>query len=220
MSKFFDLESPFMRGLNLITDLLVLNLLTLLFCLPIVTAGASLTAMHYMLIRLTKGEEGYIVSGFWKAFRANFKQATKLWAIFGTVLLVLGTDVYIFTKPGDYSSKYKLAIYAITFTVSIGTLYVFPIAARYETTIRNIIKNAFAMAFYGFFRSIIMLVITVAPWVLSCFVPNFVLLAMLFGLTLPGYASACLYRKTFAQFEEKAAQAKEDAEKTESDDAE
>ena len=46
--KFFDLDSSLMQGLNKVADLMFLNLLTLLCCVPVVTAGASFTALHYV----------------------------------------------------------------------------------------------------------------------------------------------------------------------------
>ena len=52
MSKIFDLDSPFMRVLNRVADLMILNLVTLICCLPVVTIGASLTAMHYVLLKM------------------------------------------------------------------------------------------------------------------------------------------------------------------------
>ena len=45
MSTIFNLDSPIMRALSRMADLLILNLLTLLCCIPVVTAGAALTAM-------------------------------------------------------------------------------------------------------------------------------------------------------------------------------
>ena len=54
----FEEGSPFQRFLNKMADLLILNLIALLMCLPIITAGASLTAMHYVLLKMVRGAEG------------------------------------------------------------------------------------------------------------------------------------------------------------------
>ena len=72
--KFFDLDSPLMQVLNKVADLLWLNILTLICCIPIVTAGASLTAMNYMALKIVRNEECYITKGFFKSFKQNFKQ--------------------------------------------------------------------------------------------------------------------------------------------------
>ena len=41
MSKIFDLDSPFMRVLNRVADLMILNFLMIICCIPIITIGAA-----------------------------------------------------------------------------------------------------------------------------------------------------------------------------------
>ena len=61
MGKLFDLENPVMRGLSRLADMMILNLLTLLLCLPVFTAGSALTAMYYVELKWARKEEGYTV---------------------------------------------------------------------------------------------------------------------------------------------------------------
>ena len=65
----FEEGSPFQGFLNKVTDLLILNLVTLLLCLPVITAGAALTAMHYVLLKMGREEEvircGFPVPSSW-----------------------------------------------------------------------------------------------------------------------------------------------------------
>jgi uncharacterized membrane protein YesL len=202
MSKDF-FESPFMRALDIIANLLILNFLTVICSLPVFTFGAAYTALHRQLYRLRTNEEGYIVRDYFREFKRNFKQATAVWLVLLAIGLVLGIDVYIFTEKGlEFASVYKLAIYALCFTLCLCIVYVFPILARYETTAKNAVKNALAMAFFAFFRSVLMVAVTVAPWAAAVFVSNFILIDLLFGLSLPAYVCVFLYAKTFRSFEE------------------
>lgn len=206
-----DMDGPFFRGLEIIANLMVLNFLVIICSVPVFTAGAAFTALHKQLYRMRTNEEGYIVRGFFKEFKASFKQSTQIWLGILAVGAILGLDVYIFMEKGlEFEKYYKIGIYAIIFTAAITVLYVFPIIARYETTNKNVIKNAMAMAFAGFFKSIIMLAVTVAPWVAACFVANFVLLDMLFGISIPAYICVFLYHGTFKYFEKKQAEAQEE----------
>ena len=68
MGRIFDMDSPVMRFLGRLADLMILNLVTLLCCLPVVTIGASLTAMHYVLLKMVRNEESYIVRSFFKSY--------------------------------------------------------------------------------------------------------------------------------------------------------
>ena len=60
MRDVFNMDGPLMSSLNKITDLLWLNILTILCCIPIITAGSAITALYYMTIKIVKNEEGYI----------------------------------------------------------------------------------------------------------------------------------------------------------------
>ena len=91
--KLFNPESRFMEALSTISDLMILNLVTLVCCLPVITIGAALTGMHYVLLKMVRREEGYIVRSYFKSFKENFLQATIIWILF---LLFLGIFFWIF----------------------------------------------------------------------------------------------------------------------------
>lgn len=86
MSSFFNMDSPVMRFLSRLCDLMILNILCLICCIPIVTIGASITALYSVTLKMVKGEDSYIAKGFFKGFRQNFKISTIIWLI----LLVIG----------------------------------------------------------------------------------------------------------------------------------
>ena len=77
--KIFDLDSPLMNVLNKMADLMWLNILTLICCIPVITAGAALTSMHYVALKIVRNEESYITRSFFKSFKTNFRQATLIW---------------------------------------------------------------------------------------------------------------------------------------------
>ncbi|MBQ4303097.1 MAG: YesL family protein, partial [Lachnospiraceae bacterium] len=92
---FFDPDSPLMNGLSRMTDLVLLNLITLAACLPVVTAGASLTAMHYVLLKMVRGEEGYVARDWLKSFKQNFREASLIWLLFLAAGLMALLDIWM-----------------------------------------------------------------------------------------------------------------------------
>ena len=82
MRSFFNLDNPLMQFLSTLTDIVILNVISLICCIPVVTIGASLTALHYVTIRMARKEEGYIIRDFFKSFRQNFIQSTVIWLLF------------------------------------------------------------------------------------------------------------------------------------------
>ena len=96
----FEEGSPFQGFLNKVTDLLILNLVTLLLCLPVITAGAALTAMHYVLLKMVRGEEGYIVKSFFRAFKREFRQATVMWVMFMALAALMASTLVMVLQGG------------------------------------------------------------------------------------------------------------------------
>ena len=81
MNGLFSPDSRFMRYMNRLADLMLLNLMFLLTSIPIVTIGASLTALYSVCFRLGTVREGGTVRDYFRAFRENFGEATKLWLL-------------------------------------------------------------------------------------------------------------------------------------------
>ena len=77
MRRIFDMENPFWQGLSVIADMLLLNLLTLLCCVPLITMGAALAAMNDVVIHIVNQEEGGILKGYGRAFRQNLKNGIQ-----------------------------------------------------------------------------------------------------------------------------------------------
>lgn len=201
--KFFDLDSPLMQVLNKVADLLWLNILTLICCIPIVTAGASLTAMNYMALKIVRNEECYITKGFFKSFKQNFKQATAIWLLFLLAVLVLAGDFYIVKNSGiEFNIVIKVVIGIVALILTFTWMFVFPVLAKFDNTVIRTIKNAFVMSILQFPKTLLMIVIYVLPIVIGILVPQAFPICFLFGLSAPAYVSALLYNKFFQKLED------------------
>lgn len=202
MGKFFDMESPVMRFLNRVGDLMILNLLMWICCLPIITAGAAFTAQHYVLLKIVRGEEGYLVRGFFKSFKANFKQATLIWLLMLLVVVIYIGDVWIFNYSGlTFPKPLIIAVIAVAVLLLMIAAYVFPVLARFENSIKNTLKNAMLLAFANLPKTILMLACYALPVVLAYFSSYGLLFAILFGFSAPAYASAWTYSGIFKKLE-------------------
>ncbi len=202
MGRFFDLESPLMRTLNRVADLMILNLLMIVCCIPIITVGASVTAMHYVILKMIRGEEGYLVRGFFKSFAANFKQATLIWLLMLVVIVVYVGDAFIFSYSGiAFPKPLVIAVIAVGVILYLISMYVFPLLARFENTIRNTLRNAALMAVANLPKTILMAIFYALPLVISYFSTYALLFVFLFGISVPAYGAAWLYSNIFKKFE-------------------
>lgn len=211
----FNLDSPLMQFLSKVADLLLLNMLALLCCIPIVTAGASLTALNYMALKMARNEECYIARGFFKSFRENFKQATLIWLLFLLVAAVLIVDFLIIGSSGiEFGGVIRVIITVFALMVLFTFLYVFPMLARFENTILRTIKNAFLMSILQLPKTILMIIFYALPVLVLIFFFQIAPLAFFFGLSVPAFLSAKLYSKFFKKLEDQIRPVDEPAEET------
>lgn len=202
MSRLFNLDSPLMVFLSKMADLLILNLITFVCCLPVVTIGASLTAMSYVTLKMVRDEECYIVKDFFKSFKQNFKQATIIWLIVLLILAIISGDYMIFFFSGiEFPKWLRVLLYAATFMIALALMHVFPVLARFENTIKNTFKNSLLMGIMTLPKTILMVVCWIIPLVLAVFVPYILPIIFCFGLSGPSMMCAALYNKTFKRFE-------------------
>lgn len=202
MGKIFDIDSPIMRFMAKVADLMILNILVIISCIPIVTAGAGFTAMHYVLLKMARKEEGYIVKGFFKSFKENLKQATIIWLIVLAFVVVFVGDLLIINYSAvEIPRALVVTLMAVAIIVFMIICYVFPVLARFENTVVNTIKNAFFMAILNFPKTILMVVLYVAPLLIGYFIVAAVPLVVLFGFSAPAYVAAILYSGIFKKFE-------------------
>lgn len=202
MGGLFNLDSPVMRFLGRMADMLWLNILTFFLCMLIVPAGAALTALNYMCLKIVRGEDCYITKGYFKSFKENFKQATMIWLIVLVAVAVLYGDYRIFTQSGiQFPMALKVIITAVAFMFVLIFMYVFPVLSRYENTIPNTFKNAAVMAVVSLPKTLLMVVIWCLPVGMLLISERLLPFILFFGLSVPTLLCAYLYNGTFKKFE-------------------
>ena len=95
MSNLFNLDGPVLQFINKIVYSVYLNILWFVCCIPVVTVGASTTALFYVTLKISKNEEGSITKAFFHSFQQNLKQGTLIWLILLALGIILGIDGYI-----------------------------------------------------------------------------------------------------------------------------
>lgn len=202
MSKFFNLDSPLMVGLTKLADLMIVNILALICCIPIVTIGASMTAMHYVCLKIARNEENYIMKMFFKSFKENFKQATIIWLIELAIIAVFVADFWILNKaPENFPDWFRTALIAFTLLVIALSLYVFPLLAKFDNSVKATIKNSALVSLMIWPKTILSLITWIIPFAILYYVPQILPVDFVLGLSGPAFLMALLYNKTFKKLE-------------------
>lgn len=201
-----SIDSPLMQGLGKMADLMFLNILALICCIPIVTIGASWTALYYMALKIVRDEEVYIARDFFKSFRQNFRQATVIWLLQIVVSVILGMDFYLMyggSTDAEFPLILQVLLLAVTLLVVITFMFVYPVLSKFDNNLKNTLKNSFLMGLLQLPKVLIMVVLWLAPPLIGVFAIQLFPLVVLFGMSLPAFLSALMYNKFFKRTEER-----------------
>lgn len=151
MSRIFDADNAFFRFMSRVADALILDLFFLITSIPIVTIGASYTAMYYYCTKAVGNEEGYLWKSYWKSFKTNFVQGFLMELFFVVVGVILYVDLkYLYGNAfngGGFGWRLLFFIVVgMAILAAVTFLYAFPLLSRFENTTFNIIRNAAFMS--------------------------------------------------------------------------
>lgn len=198
MGGFFSLDGKFFSVMSKVADLIILNIIFCLCCIPVITIGPALTALHYVTLKMVKNEESYIIKSFFKSFKDNFRQATAIWVILLAALGIIVGDIYIMLS---WQTKYKVIFIVIFIFLlviwSFTTIYIFPLLATFDNTIKQTFKNSLLMSIRHLPKTVIMFILTALSLLLVGFVVALLPFWFLAGFSLLAFINSIILRKIF-----------------------
>lgn len=207
--RLFDPEGPLMTALSKLADIVICNIMFVLFSLPIITFGASLTALYTCMLRLVEDEDrddGLIFRTFWYAFRDNFRQATLLWLIcLGGIAFLSAYYWIVHSLAASFSRVYQITFYMLVLLFFFGFLYLFPLQARYRNKVRHTIRNAWLLSVAALPWTVLALLVPILFVYLTIFLkPEGFRMAIFFwtvaGFGLVAYLDSFFFRRAFRKF--------------------
>ena len=207
MSRFFNEDNIVWSTISKVADLMTLNIVFILCCLPIVTIGASLTALYSVSLKMIKNEDGYFLKNYFQAFKNNFKQSTIIWMILLVVgVLIVGEWYFMSTIQSTFAAIFNYLFVFIGFIYLIVLSYVFPIQSKYENKIGVTILNSVLMGIAYFIPwTLVIVFVNVLPLLLLMIDVHalaFVLPVMtIVGFSLLACINGYMFQKIFSKFE-------------------
>ncbi|PUB23538.1 putative membrane protein YesL [Promicromonospora sp. AC04] len=202
----FDADSPLLRFLTRIADLMILNLVFVATSVPVVTLGASLTALNYTAMRIGTNECESVTGDYLRSFRANFRQATLLGLVVAFLALVLAAW-YVAVEVLDLSPVAQLVLqaicYLVAFRVVLVALYAFPYLAKFENSLRDVLNNSRLMSARHLAASLTVVVVTALPVVITVFYPAstaYGLLWFLIGFAGTAFVNGVVFTSVFDKY--------------------
>lgn len=202
MGSIFNLDNPIWTFMGKVADLIILNVLAIICSLPIVTIGASWTALYYVTIRMVRKEESYIIRDFFRSFKENFKQATIIWLLALAAIVLFVVDMMLYQTAQDQLPKLLMIAILIWGYLILGTIiYAFPLLSRFHNTIRGTIKNAFLLSLAHVPYTIILVILFLLPFLLSIYMIELLSVIIMLGFSVPAYIASIIWVRIFRKFE-------------------
>ena len=164
--KLFSPDSKFMRAMSTLGDLLVLNLVFLVCCVPLVTIGPAVAALYTAAFRIVRDTGGRPVKTFFQAFRQNLRRGIGLWLLLLLAGAVVGLDIWLFTAFAG-ALRFLVVLFGILLVLVLFTAgYAFPLLSQFDNTVKGTIKNALFLSLGYLPRTIAITVLNVFPFAL------------------------------------------------------
>lgn len=193
-----------MKFLARLVDLAILNVLTLLYSVPLITLGGAQAAMHYVLLHLVRGDETYVGRMFVRSFRENFRQGAAEGLMLLAIAAVTVTDLRFLRGSESRSVTAMMIIITIVAAfIFIIFVYIFALQSRYENSLKVTVANAVKLAIGNLPKSLLMALTWLIWGAALVYLHGAAPIAfLLYGLTLPSYICSMLLSGIFAKLEE------------------
>lgn len=162
MAGLFNYDNGLMTTLGKICDCMILSILWCVCSIPIVTVGASTTALYYAVNKSVRYNRGYAYKEFFSAFKSNFKQGTIVWLVNLGLLLFGAYDCYILYQLRENISGAGIimaVIIALYIFLIMWMTYVYPYMARFALPTKALMKNCIIISIASLGWSLLLLIL-------------------------------------------------------------
>ena len=197
------LKESTIRFFHDLFDLLVVNCLMLLCCLPVITIGPATCGMYAVTLKLAREEPVNPLKDFLRGLRDNFKAGVLLELLVGLLLVFAAGDLwYAQLQSGWVQALYITLGLATGMVCMIFISYTFPLQAMFRAPLKTQILNALKLAVVAPGKTILLWVVLSVPVVAALSLPLEVLkligvVYLIAGFSGPAYGASCILRKVF-----------------------
>ena len=197
----------FFISIDKLGDLFFLNIFFLLTSIPIVTIGASFTALYSVTNKMVNNKEkASVKEDYFNAFKANFKQSTIIWIIDLIYIYLMYLQYYYVLNNNNQAARLLFIVLGFEFILAAFAIPLqFPFVARYSNTTFNIMRNSLVYAVANLGTWFRMFFIWIFPVMIYYLRPRFLIYTWyLWGLILTAmlaYVCSIFLMKFYAKLE-------------------
>ncbi len=171
MAKLFDYNNPVWRFMGKLADLFFLTIVWVVCSIPIITIGATTSALYYVVLKMVKNHEEYIIRTFFRYMKENFIASTVVWIIVLALGMIPAAGFFGLNQMGIKSASvvfWMLVIITIVYLIFVTVI--FPLSARLSAGIGKLFFMSFMVGLKHFAWTFLMVVVSVCIAAIGIFV--------------------------------------------------
>ena len=202
----FDTDNFLMRFSEKVLDIVTVNLLFVVSCLPIVTIGIAKISLYQTIFEIKNSRRVPVFKTYIRAFKQNLKLGLQLGLLESGIVLISVLDLYLFWgQEGLAFQLLKVICLGILIFLTLVMLASYPIAARYELAWKEVLQKGLLLVSFNFPWFFLMLAILFLI-AMVLYLSAFTLLLggsafLLFGFGFLAFLQAGLMEKLFAKYQ-------------------
>ena len=202
----FDTDNFLMRFCEKVLDIVTVNLLFVVSCLPIVTIGVAKISLYQTIFEVKSSRRVPVFRTYMRAFKQNLKLGLQLGLLVLGIFLISVVDLSLFWgQTGLGFQLIKAICLGILIFLTLVMLASYPIAARYDLTWKEALQKGLLLVSFNFVWFFLMLAIILLI-IMLLYLSGFTLVLggsafLLFGFGLLAFCQAGLMEKLFAKYQ-------------------
>ena len=205
MNEFFNKDSFAMRFLTQLGNLILVNIIFIITCIPIVTIGASLSALYRVTFAIHCKEEVTVLRTYFDTFRSSFKHSTIISVPTTAALLFFLYEIYLlfFVLDPKYA-LFQIPVWIMILIILSIWIYSFPMIGLYEQPLKQTIKNSLILAVTNLPVTISTIIVKGGILFLCLAIPKVGVIIgsfyILFGFSLSAFITAFFLKRIFEKY--------------------
>ncbi len=195
----FSIDGKLWRLLSKMADLILVNLIFIIFSIPIITIGASKTALYDVSRRIRRDEEGAIFRNFFFSFKEHFKKSTIAWLLYIISMVIVLVNLYACTliEMGWMTTLFMMVAAMVLIIVNITFVYTIMLVIHYNDSVKISLLKGCALAIANFPFTIVIMILEIMPLILLFFYTNYWIYIITFfvviGFSLMEFVNSYLF---------------------------
>ena len=202
----FDTDNFLMRFCEKVLDIVTVNLLFVVSCLPIVTIGVAKISLYQTIFEVKSSRRVPVFKTYMRAFQQNLKLGLQLGLLELGIFLISVVDLSLFWGQTSLGFQLIKAIcLGILIFLTLVMLASYPIAARYDLTWKEVLQKGLLLVSFNFVWFFLMFAIILLIMMLL-YLSGFTLVLggsafLLFGFGFLTFWQTGLIEKLFAKYQ-------------------